>query len=105
MRACKRDARRRVRSLAFDVLLEYCSTRSLVLSEMRALCVGCHRAPSASACPRLRVSSRAMANRQAALATHTEEVAAPFSVVWKLLEAKVYHPECVLACLLAAMPA
>ena len=31
--------------------------------------------------------------RQAALASHEELVAAPFAVVWRLLEEKVYHPD------------
>ena len=34
-----------------------------------------------------------MAGSQAALASHEELVAAPFAVVWRLLEEKVYHPD------------
>ena len=37
------------------------------------------------------------ASNQAALVTHSEDVNAPFAVVWRLLEAKVYKPECVRA--------
>lgn len=49
----------------------------------------CHtRLGTVRTTPRLRAAVAAMASRQAASSTHTELVAAPFSVVWRLLEEK-----------------